>query len=432
MDRKIAGCATLDGEVSLPGDKSISHRALIFGAIAQGRARIGNLSPGADCRSTMACLGQLGVEMEELCSSPLAVEVRGVGGSGLREAEDVLDAGNSGTTMRLLAGLLAAQPFLSILTGDRSLRSRPMGRIMEPLRLMGAQVWGRGAGTMAPLAIRGGELQGITYRLPVASAQLKSALLLAGLFARGETTLEEPGPSRDHSERMLRAMGARLEGENGRITISPLSRPLKAGDVTVPGDISSAAYWLVAGAIHPHARVRLEGVGINPTRSGILDALRAMGARLEIEKEGWEGGEPVADLLIESSELRGIDLEGDMIPRTIDELPLLAVAASAARGTTTIRQAGELRVKESDRIATTVGELSRLGVDIEELPDGMVIRGGGGLRGGEVDSHHDHRLAMALAVAGLAGRGEVVLHNAEAVDISYPAFWRDLDTLTGK
>jgi 3-phosphoshikimate 1-carboxyvinyltransferase len=266
----------------------------------------------------------------------------------------------------------------------------------------------------------------------VASAQLKSALLLAGLFARGETTLEEPGPSRDHSERMLRAMGARLEGENGRITIFPLSQPLKAGDVTVPGDISSAAYWLVAGAMHPHARVRLGRVGINPTRSGVLDALRAMGAKLEIGKEGWEGGELVADLKIESSELRGIDLEGDMIPRTIDELPLLAVAASAARGNTTIRQAEELRVKESDRIATTVRELSRLGVDIEELPDGMVIRGGGGIRGGEVDSHHDHRLAMALAVAGLVGRGEVVLHNAEAVDISYPAFWRDLDTLTGK
>ncbi|MFQ5826509.1 MAG: 3-phosphoshikimate 1-carboxyvinyltransferase [Dehalococcoidia bacterium] len=427
MDRKIAGCSTLAGEISLPGDKSISHRALIFNGIAQGRARISNLASGADCRSTMACLKQLGAEIEE--PSSLMVEVRGVGQAGLREAEDVLDAGNSGTTMRLLAGLLAAQPFLSIITGDQSLRSRPMGRIIEPLRLMGAQVWGRGAGTLAPLAIQGGELRGISYCLPVASAQLKSALLTAGLFARGETILEEPGPSRDHSERMLRAMGARLEGEDGRVILSPLSGPLRAMDMTIPGDISSAAYWLVAGAIHPQARVRLVGVGINPTRSGILDALRAMGARLEIENQRWEGGEPVADLKIESSELRGIDLGGDMIPRTIDELPLLAVAASVAQGTTTIRQAGELRVKESDRIATTVRELSRLGARVEELPDGMVIQGGVGLRGGEVDSRHDHRLAMTLAVAGLVAQGETVLHNAEAVDISYPAFWQDLETL---
>jgi len=355
-----------------------------------------------------------------------------VGEEGLREAEDMLDAGNSGTTMRLLTGLLAAQPFFSVLTGDESLRSRPMDRIIMPLRLMGANIWGRKGDSVAPLAIRGGNLKGIDYRLPVASAQVKSALLIAALFAQGSTTVEEPAPSRDHTERFLKAMGANLECEGCRITVFPSPASLTAIDVRVPGDISSAAFWLVAGAIHPDASIRVLNTGMNPTRTGVLEVLQAMGAKLEVKNERSEGGEPVADLRVESSQLIATCVEGEIIPRLIDEIPAIAVAACLAKGTTVIRDAAELRVKESDRISTTVQELSKLGARIEQLPDGMVIHGGGELRGGRCDSHQDHRLAMTLAVAGLVAEGETIVENAEVVEVSYPGFWDDLQAVSAE
>lgn len=428
MEIKVSSPPSLKGEIAVPGDKSISHRAAIFNSIAQGQASIGNFSPGADCLSTVNCLRALGVSIEA-GKEPSSLVVRGVGLRGLLEAADVLDAGNSGTTMRLLAGLLAGQSFFSVITGDASLRSRPMGRIIEPLRLMGAQVWGRGGDALAPLAIRGTRLRGIEYRLSVASAQVKSALLLAGLLAEGNTIVEEPAPSRDHTERLLRSMGAHLEIEGTRIALSPTAASLRALDIEVPGDISSAAFWLVAGAIHPHARLRIAGVGINPTRSGILDVLKEMGARLAAEHERVQGGEPVADLVVESSSLTGVSIGGDLVPRLIDEIPAIAVAAAVARGTTTIRDAAELRVKESDRIVTIARELSRLGARVEELPDGMVIHGGRRLTGASCQSYGDHRLAMALAVAGLVAGGEVVVHGAEAADVSYPGFWQELQRL---
>lgn len=431
MDKRIRACASLRGEITPPGDKSISHRAIILNSIAEGRARIDNLCPGADCQCTIACMRALGVGIKgpEPLGSPQAIEVLGVGRGGLREAPNTLDAGNSATTMRLLAGLLAAQPFLSIITGDDSLRSRPMERLIQPLRLMGAEIWGRQDGSLAPLAIRGGRLRGITYTLPVPSAQLKSALLLAGLWAQGGTVLEEPAPSRDHSERLLQAMGAKMEVDDGRIAIAPVSAPLMSLDLRIPGDISAAAYWLVAGAIHPDAQIKVTGCGINPTRTGIIDVLRAMGANLKVENQRMEGGEPVADLLLKSGDLIATKIDAQIIPRLIDEIPVIAVAASMARGTTVIEDAAELRVKETDRIRTTVDELSKLGIRVEELPEGMVIHGEGRLRGAEVDSHHDHRLAMALAVAALVAEGETVVRNAEAVDMSYPAFWQELEKL---
>lgn len=430
MARKLKRCSCLRGVVVPPGDKSISHRTVIFNSIAQGKASITHFSPGADCLSTVACLKSLGGRIEKRNQD--ALEVEGLGWWGLREAEDVLNAGNSGTTMRLLAGLLAAQPFFSILTGDSSLRSRPMGRLIQPLRLMGAEIWSRGKDSLAPLAIKGKELKGITYRLPVSSAQIKSALLIAGLWAQGETTVIEPDSSRDHTERMLQAMGAKLNIDGNTITLRPQTVPLVSLNLHIPGDISSAAYWLVAGAIHPDAQIKIINTGVNPTRTGILDVLWEMGARLEVENEHWSGGEPVADLIIQSSELRGVNIGGGLIPRLIDEIPVLAVAACVAQGVTVIRDAAELRVKESDRISTTREELSRLGAEIEELPDGMVIHGGRKLIGAECDSHQDHRLAMSLGVASLVAQGETVVQNAEAVDISYPTFWEERENLCQK
>jgi 3-phosphoshikimate 1-carboxyvinyltransferase len=428
MIRRIRACPTLEGEITLPGDKSISHRALIFNGIAVGKAMVGNLSPGSDLIATIDCLRALGVRIDEGKSSEERV-VFGVSERGLSEPEDVLNAGNSATTMRLLTGLLAAQSFLSVITGDGSLRSRPMGRIIAPLRLMGAEIRGRGHDSLAPLAIRGQPLHGITYSLPVPSAQVKSAVLIAALFARGDTTVEQSIPSRDHTERFLKAMGASVEVDGCQIAVTPLSVPLTSVDLRVPGDISSAAYWLVAGAIHPNARLKLTGVGINPTRAGIIDALLEMGANLKIENQRMEGEEPLADLVIESSELVGIDVGGDMIPRLIDEIPVFAVAASVAKGDSVIRGAGELRVKETDRIVTTAKELSKLGAGVEELPDGMLIHGERRLQGAECSSLGDHRLAMTLGVAALVAEGQTMIHDAEAVDISYPGFWWDLEAL---
>jgi 3-phosphoshikimate 1-carboxyvinyltransferase len=425
--RTIKPCPRLEGEAVLPGDKSISHRAVILNSLAEGRAKIDNFAPGRDCLATVKCVRALGVEIDRRGSrDSTGLLVSGTGSDGLKEASNVLDAENSGTTMRLLGGLLASQPFLSVVTGDVSLRNRPMGRLIEPLRLMGAEMWGRGRDSFAPLVIKGKKLQGIDFTLPVPSAQIKSAILLAGLFARGNTVLHQAIISRDHTERMLKQMGASLESRGNSVSLLPLSSPLVPLNVRVPGDISSAAYFMVAGAIHSNARIVLRDCGINPTRTGIIDILLAMGARLKIDNERLEASEPLGDIVVESSELKGIEVSGDIIPRLIDEIPVLAVAGCVAKGKTVIRDAGELRVKESDRIATVVNELSRLGAKIEPLPDGMIIYGGSSLLGTEVDSHFDHRLAMSLAVAGLIAKGETTIKHAQVAQVSYPAFWQTL------
>jgi 3-phosphoshikimate 1-carboxyvinyltransferase len=342
----------------------------------------------------------------------------------------VLDCGNSGTTMRLMAGVLAGQPMLSVLSGDASLRERPMARIIDPLRQMGARIDARDDGKLAPVAVRGGDLRGIRYNTPMASAQVKSAILLASLFAEGETVVEEPALSRDHTERMLATMGAPItrDGLAVRITRGPL-QPLS---MRVPNDISAAAFWMVAAAVHPDAELRLTGVGVNPTRSGAIEALRAMGADLDVEEERTVGGEPVADIVVRSSRLEATEIAGDLVPRLLDEIPVLAVAAAFAHGKTIIRDAQELVVKESDRVATTASELAAMGANIEPRPDGLVIEGGTRLNGGDVRSFGDHRLAMALAVAALAGSGGVTIEDAEAVTVSYPAFWQDLDRITSE
>jgi 3-phosphoshikimate 1-carboxyvinyltransferase len=425
--RTIKPCPRLEGEVVLPGDKSISHRAVILNSLAKGKAKIDNFAPGRDCLATVRCLRALGVEIDRKGSrdSPTLL-VSGTGEDGLKEASNVLDAQDSATTMRLLGGLLSSQPFLSVITGDVSLRNRPMGRLIEPLRLMGAEVWGRGRDSFAPLVIKGKKLHGIDFTLSVPSAQIKSAIILAGLFARGNTVLYQAIPSRDHTERMLKRMGASLESQGNSISLLPLSSPLVPINLRVPGDVSSAAYFLVAGAIHPNARIVIRNCGINPTRTGIIDILLAMGATLKIDNERLEASETLADIVVESSELKGIEVGGDIIPRLIDEIPVLAVAGCVAKGKTVIKDAGELRVKESDRIATVVSELSRMGAKIEPLPDGMVIYGGRPLLGTEVDSHFDHRLAMSLAVAGLIAKGETIIRHAQVAHVSYPAFWRTL------
>jgi 3-phosphoshikimate 1-carboxyvinyltransferase len=339
----------------------------------------------------------------------------------------VLDSGNSGTTSRLLAGILAGQPFFSVLTGDSSLRSRPMGRVIQPLRELGARISARKGDTLLPLAVSPARLRGTELSVNVASAQLKSCLLLAGLYAEGETVIHVPEASRDHTERLLGAQGASVVRDG--LTLAIRGKPeLRAVDVAVPGDISSAAFWLVAACIHPNARVTVRQVGMNPTRTGIVDVLCEMGASIEVTNERQEGGEPVADLTAASSRLRGVSVGGAMIPRLIDEVPVLAVAAAVADGTTTIRDAAELRVKESDRLAAVARELSALGATIDEEPDGLTIQGGR-LRGGEVDSHEDHRMAMSLAVAAMASAGPVLIHGGSCVDISYPTFWPDLERL---
>ncbi len=429
LPTKIALAKQLAGEITVPGDKSISHRAAILCSLASGTSKINNFSPGNDCRSTINCLKALGTRFQSSVNDPLSLLIRGAGNNGFTEPANVLNAGNSATTMRLLSGVLAAQPFLSIINGDVSLRARPMKRLIEPLRLMKAEIYGRCEDSFAPLVIKGKRLQGITYSLPVPSAQIKSALLLAGLFAMGKTTVEQPQVSRDHTERLLKQMGAKIENDDTHISLTPTSTPLTPLNLRVPGDISSAAYWLIAGAIHPNASVTITNCGINPTRTGIIDVLQAMGAKLKVQNQRLEGNEPVADLHIESSRLKAVEINKEIVARVIDELPVLAVAACFARGKTLIKDASELRVKESDRIATTVCELSRLGARIEALPDGMIIHGGYSLLGTETTSHSDHRLAMSLAVAGLVAKGETTILNAQVVQISYPTFWKELETI---
>ena len=417
--------ALLRGTVEVPGDKSITHRALLFNAIAVGDAVIDGFLDAADTRSTLEAMRALGADIEEPGGGRLVVHGRGR--AGLVEAADVLDCGNSGTTIRLLTGLLAGFPFLSVLTGDGSLRRRPMGRIVSPLRALGARITARADGTLPPVVIEGGPLAGgQRIETPVASAQVKSALLLAGLAADGPTTVVEPARSRDHTERMLGAMGAGVATEGTAVTLTPPAGDLAAVDVRVPGDISTAAAWIVAATLHPDADLMLEGVGLNPTRAGILDVLRAMGADIEELDPRDVGGEPVADLRVRSAALRGVRIDGDVVPRAIDELPLLALAGALAEGDTVIADAAELRVKESDRVATTAATLRALGAEVEERDDGLAVAGGARLRGAAVEAAGDHRLAMLGAVAGLLADGETTVAGAGAVSISYPDFWADL------
>ncbi len=428
MTRRVQRPARLEGTVEVLGDKSVSHRTALLGALASGTTRVRRFLTSDDCRATLGCLRQLGVDwrLEEEAPGVGTLELEGVGLHGLREPADVLDANNSGTTLRLISGILAGQPFVSVLTGDDSLRERPVGRIVEPLRLMGAQLLARDNDSLPPLTIRGGGLKGIHYRLPVASAQVKSAVLLAGLFAEGETVVEEPLTSRDHTERLLRAMGVDLKREGAGVRLAPPTT-LSPLDLEVAGDVSAAAFWLVAGSIHPDAEIVLPEVNVNPTRTGLLDVLSIMGAKIDIGEQRIIGEEPVADITVRSARLQGVEVGGELIPRLLDELPVLAVAATFAEGRTVVRDAAELRVKESDRIAALVRELGRMGAQIEERPDGFVIEGGGGLRGGEVDGRGDHRLTMALAVAGLVAEGETFVVDEESVSVSYPGFWQDLE-----
>ncbi len=423
MKQTVSHAKRLRGAFSVPGDKSISHRSVLFNALAEGNAEITGFLPGADCLSSIACLRQMGVEIEH---SDDKVRVFGRGLRGLREPSDVLDCGNSGTTLRLLAGLLAGQPFLSVLTGDASLRSRPQRRITDPLRQLGANLDGRDNGNRAPLVIRGTTIHGGNYELPIASAQVKSALLLAGLTGDAPMRLTGKIVSRDHTERMLIAMGIDLTVKDDEIVLYPPSHPVFPYPISlhVPGDPSSATFWWVAAAIHPDAEITTLGVGLNPSRTGALDVLKAMGANITISNERNEGAEPVGDVTVRGGGLRGTRIDGDLIPRLIDEIPVLAVAAACAVGETVVADAEELRAKETDRVATVVSELSAMGASLEATPDGMVIAGGGELHGATVQSHGDHRIAMALAVAGLVAEGETIIDEAEAVTVSYPTFWQ--------
>jgi len=422
---------SLQGVVQVPGDKSISHRALLFGAIAEGTTRITGLLPAEDPLSTAACLRAMGVTISAIEAGQL-VRVEGVGLDGLREPKDVLDCGNSGTTMRLMLGLLAGRAGRHfVLTGDGSLRRRPMQRVGGPLAHMGAQISGRSGGNLAPLAIRGQQLQGATIRTPVASAQVKSALLLAALTATGDTTVIEPVQSRDHSERMLRAFGAQLSvGGPGltEVTVAP-GASLRGQDVIVPGDISSAAFWLVAGAITPGADLTVQNVGLNPSRTGVLDVLEQMGARIELLNAREVAGEPVGDLRVTHSPLKAFTIGADLIPRLVDEIPVLAVAACYAEGISRVSGAEELRVKETDRLAVMARQLGAMGARIEEFADGLTIEGGVPLHGAEVDSETDHRVAMSLAVAAQVAHGPTLLHRPGAAAVSYPGFWDDLERL---
>jgi 3-phosphoshikimate 1-carboxyvinyltransferase len=435
----------LRGAVAAPGDKSISHRALLLSALAEGETKIHGWVDADVCQATLRCVRALGVQVDQHDATTLTV--RGAGRAGLREPADVLDCAGSGTTMRLLAGILAGQPFTSVVTGSEALRRRPMGRVAEPLRLMGATVLGRQDGRLPPLAIRGGRLAGIDYTMPVASAQVKSAILLAGLFASGETVVREPGPARDHTERMLEQFQVDVrvaaEGTGAAIRLLGGQQLIGGGVLHVPADFSSAAFPLVAGALVPGSDLRLLGVGVNPTRIGLADLLTEMGGDLQIydrrqtiepDERPMPGrpasrGEPLADLAVRSSALHGVTVGGEVVVRTIDEFPIFAVAATRAEGVTVIREAAELRVKESDRIGAVCRELRKMGAEVAEQPDGMIIRGPAQLKGAVVDSHHDHRLAMSLAVAALVADGPTEVLDAAVIRDSFPNFVETMCTL---
>ena len=429
--RALRAGGSLKGLVKVPGDKSISHRALLFGAIAEGTTTIEGLLPAEDPISTAACLRAMGVSISPIEPSGI-VTVDGVGLDGLKEPAEILNCGNSGTTMRLMLGLLAGRDGRHfVLDGDASLRRRPMRRVGQPLASMGADVRGRDSGNLAPLAVQGRPLRGTVIGTPVASAQVKSALLLAALTAESATTVIEPAQSRDHSERMLKAFGADLTvgGEMGRhISVTP-GATLRGQNVIVPGDISSAAFWLVAGSLVPGADITIENVGLNPTRTGILEVLDQMGARIEVLNPRDVAGEPVGDLRVTHGPLQPFDFGEEIMPRLVDEVPILSVAACFCDGESRISGASELRVKETDRLAVMARQLMAMGADIEEHDDGMTIRGGRPLTGAVLDSETDHRVAMSLAVAAMLAKGDSSLARSEAAAVSYPTFWDELERL---
>jgi 3-phosphoshikimate 1-carboxyvinyltransferase len=415
----------LSGSVAVPGDKSISHRSVMFGAIANGVTTVSNFLPGDDCLSTIACFRKLGVQIEE---QEKELKIIGNGFDGLVEPNEVLDVGNSGTTIRLMLGILSGRPFFAALQGDQSIGKRPMTRVTVPLREMGAQIEGRKNGEYTPLAIRGGNLKPIHYQLPVASAQVKSSLLFAGLQADGVSMIIEKTESRDHTERMIHQFGGELSKENGVITVKG-GQKFTGSHVHVPGDISSAAFFLVAGAIVPESEIILKNVGLNPTRTGIIDVMKSMGADLQLLASEESAFEPYGDLLIKSSRLKGTIIEGDLIPRLIDEIPVIALLATQAEGTTIIKDAQELKVKETNRIDTVVNELKKLGAKIDATEDGMIIYGNSKLSGGTVSSHGDHRIGMMLSIAAAICQEEVYLENPGAISVSYPDFFTHLNNL---
>lgn len=423
-DLIVKPSAGLFGEITPPGDKSLSHRAVMCAAIAEGETVINGFLAGEDTLNTVKAVQMLGIDVEGAGTDRL--RVRGKGLDGLSEPAGVLDLGNSGTGMRLLAGLLAGQDFFSVLTGDEYLRKRPMARIVEPLRRMGAVIDGRAGGTLAPLAIRGAgrRLKPIPYASPVASAQVKSAILLCGLYADGETSVSEPSKSRDHTERMFRFFGLDVKEQGLRVSMRGRQRLTAKGALDIPADISSAAFFMVAASIVPGSELMLKNVGVNPTRTGIIDILKDMGADITLANQREQAGEPVADITVRYRKLRAVRITGDIIPRAIDEMPVLSVAAAYAQGKTVIRGAAELRVKESDRIATMAAELRKMGAGVTEFPDGMEITGRDRLRGAQCESHGDHRIGMSLAVAGLAAEGETAVLDAGWIDTSFPGFER--------
>ena len=422
---KLAYNHPLKGEVTVPGDKSISHRAVMFGALSQGTTEVTNFLQGADCLSTIDCFRRLGIQIE---NTPEKILVHGKGLHGLTQSNTMLDVGNSGTTTRLISGILAGQTFETTLNGDESIQSRPMKRIMEPLSMMGGDITSIYGNNCAPLKITGAPLHGIHYHSKVASAQVKSCILLAGLYADDITKVTEPSISRNHTELMLRGFGAKVTCDGKTASISP-DPELFGQKIEVPGDISSAAYFIAAGLIVPGSEILVKNVGINPTRDGLIRVCQDMGADISLLNKRENGGEPVADVLVRYSNLKATTIEGEIIPTLIDELPMIAVMACFANGTTIIKDAAELKVKESDRIAVMVDNLSRMGAHITATDDGMIIEGEYPLHGAVIDSHLDHRIAMSFAIAALAADGETEIKDAECVNISYPNFYEELSNL---
>jgi 3-phosphoshikimate 1-carboxyvinyltransferase len=422
----------LKGVIKVPGDKSISHRSVMFGALAQGTTEVTNFLQGADCLSTIRCFGQLGIDIENNTATDHVI-VRGKGLHGLTKPNDILDVGNSGTTMRLISGILCGQSFSSSLIGDESIQRRPMGRIMTPLSMMGADIKSLKDNNCAPLTINATEggrhtLTGIQYNSPVASAQIKSCVLLAGLYAEGMTSVTEPSLSRNHTELMLSTFGTTVTSSDNTASILP-NPNLIGQKINVPGDISSAAYFIAAGLLVPNSEILIKNVGINPTRDGILKVCRLMGADITLENIIDNGGEPVADLVVRPGALTATQIGGELIPTLIDEIPMIAVLACFAKGQTVIKDAAELKVKESNRIDVMVDNLTRMGADITATSDGMIINGGRPLHGATIDSKSDHRIAMSFAIAALMAEGETTILGAECVDISYPNFYSDLNSL---
>lgn len=429
--KQITPVTNLHGEVDIPGDKSISHRSIMFGSIAQGTTEVTHFLEGADCLSTIDCFRKMGIEIEK---KDQRILVRGNGLRGLKAPSETLNVGNSGTTTRLISGILSGQNFTSVLSGDDSLNSRPMGRIMTPLNSMGARITSINGNNCAPLKIEPGQLHSIKYQSPVASAQVKSAVLLAGMYATdGETSVTEPALSRNHTELMLQGFGASVTSilhPDGQATacIAPCEE-LYGQQIEVPGDISSAAYFIAAGLLIPNSEVLVKNVGTNFTRAGFLKVCEAMGADITLVNTSIQGGEPRADILVKSSNLKGTVVEGDIIPTLIDEIPMIAVMAACAEGTTVIKDAAELKVKETNRIDTVTEGLKNMGVDITPTDDGMIIKGGTTLKGAKINSYLDHRIAMAFSIAGLIAEGETDILDSQCVDVSYPAFFANLESL---